>query len=752
VHGAVDEFVSGGSLLFGDCRLDRRLRTLFRRDETGEWAPVAISQRALEILAVLLRSPGDLVSKTTLMEAVWPEAAVEANNLTVHIASLRRALDAGRSGDSCIQTVPGRGYRFVLRVSEQQEEAPLSESQPPPSVLRPTAPAVPGPVVGSRPASRLAGLAGFLQRPIVAVAAGAIAAALFIALTLHVARRFETKEGPPLSIVVLPFENLSGDKHDDYLADAITDDLTSDLSHISGAFVIAHESANTFKGQTIDVKKVGQELGVRYMLDGSVRKIADILRVNAQLIDTKTGAELWSDRFDQSIADLDQGQEETVRRLGNALGVEMIQAEAARSERERPNDPVAFDLVLRARSLRLQPPSAERLARIVKLYRHASQLDPSSVPALAGLAESMIEDQDFSPRGRKDMIEETAALLERARTIDPASESVQAVSVHWLQRQDGRCRETVDAARSMIETYPNHIFGYRALVRCLSVLGKAEEAIPLIQTSLRLNPRDPWRYLDYARMGHALALLGRFDESILWNQRALAANPDAPAADRAWYHRLIAEALALTGRTEEAHQELVESLRLWPYTTVREEPFAESSSPVYTAQLDRLREGARLAGLRDHANEDADFGIPPDHALHQTIGGLTPTTLPGATTIRTEDLSRLLADHTPLVLDTMLNFTGQSLPNAVGLRYAGGGGDLTDLAQGRMRAKIAELTKGDLAAPIVVVGWNCEHFDGRNLALRLTALGYSHVYWYRGGREAWEVDGLPEAPLIETPW
>jgi rhodanese-related sulfurtransferase len=160
----------------------------------------------------------------------------------------------------------------------------------------------------------------------------------------------------------------------------------------------------------------------------------------------------------------------------------------------------------------------------------------------------------------------------------------------------------------------------------------------------------------------------------------------------------------------------------------------------------------RLAGLRDHADGDADFGVPMDGVLHGNIAGYTPKDAPGATTIRTIELSRLLATSRPIIIDTMSYTWGQSIPGAVGLKFAGLGGSFTDTAQARLGSKMRDLTSGDLNRPIVAVGWNSERFDGRNLALRLVELGYKQVYWYRGGREAWEVAALPETDLAVQDW
>src|SRR3954469_18275310 len=169
--------------------------------------------------------------------------------------------------------------------------------------------------------------------------------------------------------------------------------------------------------------------------------------------------------------------------------------------------------------------------------------------------------------------------------------------------------------------------------------------------------------------------------------------------------------------------------------------------------MERWQVALRLAGHRDHAEEDADFGGPADAALRSEAAGLTPTTAPGATTIRTSDLALLLTKAKPLVIDTRMNFWGRSLPGAIAFGYDGTfDGSLTDRLQERLRTRMAALTEGDLSRPIVAVGFNSERFDGRNLTLRLVALGYTNVRWYRGGREAWEVAGLPETETDVQEW
>jgi adenylate cyclase len=259
-------------------------------------------------------------------------------------------------------------------------------------------------------------------------------------------------------------------------------------------------------------------------------------------------------------------------------------------------------------------------------------------------------------------------------------------------------------------------------------------------------------YLNYLITGLDFMLLGRDKSAIEFLEQSLAVNPGAPAVTRHNAYRILSAVYARSGQNAAAHQATAEADRLWPFDTVRRHTPLPDSGLVYTAQLQHYREALRLAGERDHADEEADFGVPPDAVLHAIREGYTPTGAPGATTIHTADLAKLIGEGKPVVLDTLTYFWGPSLPGAVGLQNGGVGGTFNDRAQDRLRLKIQELTGGDLSRPIVAVGWNSERFDGRNLALRLVALGYTKVFWYRGGREAWEASGLPESDLAPADW
>ena len=555
---------------------------------------------------------------------------------------------------------------------------------------------------------------------------------------------------PRLSIVVLPFRNLSGDASDDYLADGITDDLTTDLSRIADAFIIARQSAYTYKDKSIDAKQVGEELGVRFVLEGSVRRLGDALRVNAKLTSSESGAQIWADRFDEPIEDVGAGQEDIVQRLGYALGWEIIHLEAARSTRERPTDPDSLDLILRAQALYNLPYSLKRFYEVAALLERAVELDPSSATARALLAQTLIRLYFDSPEGRvEERITQAATLLSHVNVISAntaaalnARAALLSATLHWP--------EALTVAQRSVEIHPNDADASTALGIINLNVGSADEAVPLFEKAIRLDPRGSFQWNRYRRLGYALLVLGRAAESIPWFLRSLVANPDLPKTVQATIYRMLAAAFALTAQKDDAARAVIKATQLDPLVTVRSDvPY--SGNGVAIAQTKQYQEALRLAGFRDHADEDADFGVTSDGQLHHTIG-YSPTEVRGVSTIRTTDLAAFITESKPIVIDTMLCYLGCSIPGAIGLRGSGRPGHFADSLQDRLRHKMGELTDHDMSKPIVAAGWNSEGLNGYNLAVRLVALGYTNVYWYRGGREAWEVAGLPEAPVDVHHW
>ena len=729
---------------FGEFLLDRSAGGLFRIDERGNRSSVALGSRALDVLGVLANRQGDVVSKHEIMEAAWPDTVVEENNLTVQISALRRAMGGHRDGSS-IQTIPGRGYRLVTNSHQNGGNAGRIVEDRPDSEAMPAAPS-PTPIVPARkwhPLSWVCGLAGLC-----------LTAALVVVFVWPPNfRQTATGASPRLSIVVLPFKNLGNDPRDDYLADGVTDDLTSDLARLSGAFVIARQSAYSYRKQPRDVRRIGDELGVRYVLEGSIRRIDAMLRVNAQLVSSETGAHLWADRFDQPLNSLNAGQDTIVRRIGQSLNVTLTDIESSRSKRERPATPDAFDLIIRARSIRNGLRSPVRNEQALALFEQAQQLDSASTQAVLGIAGILI-DRNFATLGQWMVAEDVAraaTLVAMAQAVQPDAEDVLVAVAEVAQAQE-RWTDLALTAQRIIELYPNRVEGYELLGMAKRFVGTVEEAVQLYEQSIRLNPRESNLFHRCSCMGYALLLVGRYDESIIWFERSLTANPDASPASRGGRYRSIAAAHVLAGRPGAAREAMRKADQLSPYATARIFFPDNPQSAAQVTQMQRLVTALHEAGLPDHADENADYGLDADVALHRDLTGPTPTSTPGARTVRTEELASLLAVQKPIVIDTALYSWGRSVPGAISLRNAGIGGNLLDTAQTRLGRKMRELTKDELATPIVAVGFNVLRFDGRNLALRLIGLGYTNVYWYRGGREAWEVAGLPETDMKVEPW
>jgi TolB-like protein len=552
-------------------------------------------------------------------------------------------------------------------------------------------------------------------------------------------------------LVVLPLNNLGGDGVTDDTVDGITDDLTTEVSRLAGFLVIARNSAFTYKGKPIDIKRVGEELGVRYAVEGSVRKVEGTLRVNAQLVATETGTHVWAERFDIGRDGVGYGVDDIVRQIAFTLNARIVDTEAGRNLRERPSNPDVADILLRARSVYNRPPTPQRQAELIPLYERALELDPTSATALAGLAEALLDDLYGYGSADNPAAPETfrraEQLLKKAELLRPDDMMVMWTRVYLLGRED-RCPEVLAAAQKVNDLYPIVTGSRQWRSICLTRMGRPADALPEIEQAIRIAPRNPNIGARYRAMGYPLLFLRRYDEAVVWFERSLAANPGDSARSRSDTYAAIAAAQALAGHTEQARLNANEATRLQPTITVRSYlAYLKNSAAV--AQLSLMRDGMRLAGIRDHSDEDADAGVPADGALHTNYEAPTPTAAPGVQTIRTPEVSKLL-ERKPLVIDT-INW-GRSIPGAIGLWGAGIGGSLSDEYQGRLGKKMQQLTQGERTLPVLTIGFNSERYQSRNLALRLVALGYTNVYWYRGGREAWEVAGLPEAELVTQDW
>ncbi len=424
------------------------------------------------------------------MSAVWPETAVEDSNLNVQIAALRRVLDAGRTERSRVQTVPGRGYRFTAAVTRI---APGSRADTP-----------------------------------------------------------ELPDKP--SLAVMPFQNMSGDPEQQYFADGMVEEITTALARIKWLFVISRNSSFTYKGQAIDVKQVGRELGVRYVVEGSVRRADGRVRITAQLIDALSGTHLWADRFDGSLEDVFDLQDRVAVSVAGVIEPALQAAETARSASRPTADLTAFDLYLRA------PPHLDafeknRVLRALDLLGQAIERDPLYGPALALAAHchqglevnGWTEDPEAARRTSVD-------LARQALLNGPEDPDVLSVAAFVL----GYFGEDIEVAVGLIDRClalnPSCARGWHwsALLRLFA--GQPDLALEHFETYLRLSPRD--RMSTYLNgIGEAHFFSRRFDEAAANLLASLERAPGFPVT-----YRVLAACYAHMGRLHEA-REIVRRLR-----------------------------------------------------------------------------------------------------------------------------------------------------------------------------------------------
>jgi adenylate cyclase len=398
---------------------------------------------------------------------------------------------------------------------------------------------------------------------------------------------------PRLSIIVLPFANLSNDPEQQYLADGITEDLTTDLSRIAHMFVISRNSAFTYKDKPVNAKQIGRELGVRYVLEGSVQRSSNRVRVNTQLIAAETDAHLWAERFDRDMGDLLALQDEITKAIAGALNAQLIAAEAARPT-EHPD---AVDYILRGRAVWSRWPTEENFAEAVRLFDQALALDPQSVEAQTWLADVL------SLHTLRQPTERAAADLARAEELvkQALATSPRNPHTHYdkaqILRAQGRCREAIPEFETVISLNPNFASAYANLGWCKFLTGSIEDVIPLQEKALRLIPRGPFVGVLYQRIGAAYLLQSHYEDAIRWLEKARNATL-WPAEVRSY----LASAYALTGENEHAVAELAEARRMSPddrYSSIaRLRTVEHYGSPKIRALLDATYfAGLRKAGM-----------------------------------------------------------------------------------------------------------------------------------------------------------
>jgi len=396
---------------------------------------------------------------------------------------------------------------------------------------------------------------------------------------------------PRLSMVVLPFANLSGDPEQDYFVDGVTESLTTDLSRISGSFVIGRHTAFAYKGKAVDLKKIGRELNIRYVLEGSVQRGGNRVRVNVQLIDAATGNHLWADRFDKPIADLFDMQDEIVARLANTLNTQLIEAEARRAERSLHPD--AMDLYFQGIAWFNKGVTPEHMTQAHGLFERALAIDPRGVEALVGMARVDLA------IGASLLTDDRAACCSAAETnaIKALSLAPDHALAHLVLGAayvfTNRAAQGIAECEQALALNRNLAFAHGVIGQAKFFMGHAAETEGHILDAFRLSPRDVFAYRWMQTVGWSKIQLGADAEAVGCLRRSIEANRNHPMA-----HFQLAGALALLGSLDEARTAAQEGLALNPNFTIRRFRDTKSSdNPAYLAGRERYCEGLRLAGV-----------------------------------------------------------------------------------------------------------------------------------------------------------
>jgi TolB-like protein len=359
---------------------------------------------------------------------------------------------------------------------------------------------------------------------------------------------------PRLSIVVLPFANLGNEPDQQYFADGITENVTTDLSRIAHSFVISRITAFTYRNKPVDTKQIGRELGVRYVLEGSVQRSENRVRINAHLIDAETDKHLWTDRFDRDISDFFALQNEVTGRIANALNLELVGMEAARPTAH----PEALDYIFRGRAANDKGSSRDAFEEAIEQYERALALDPGSVEAQSLLASTLgnrlVERKTDSVAAD---LERAERLIERALAtspLDPLAHYAKGV----LLRFQNRPEEAMPEFETVLAFNPNSTSALHLLGWCKWLTGSIDEVIPLAEQAIRLDPRDPFIANRYGRIGAVHLWHSRTDEAIVWLEKGRHANPRQP-----YNHAFLASAYGLKGEPDRAAAELAEARRLF---------------------------------------------------------------------------------------------------------------------------------------------------------------------------------------------
>ncbi len=487
--------------LFEEYAFDTDRRELLRGADV-----VSVTPQVFDLLDYLIRNRERVVSKDDLINAVWNGRSVSDAALTTRLNAARSAIGDSGEEQRQIKTLPRKGFRFVGQVREARDVA--------------------GPHPGDAPESILA----IPDKP---------------------------------SIAVLPFENMSGDPEQEYFADGMVEEITTALSRFKWLFVIARNSSFTFKSKVVDIKEVGRRLGVRYILEGSVRKASGKVRIAGQLIDAVTGAHIWADRFERDLTDVFALQDEVTVAVVSAIEPKMLQTEIATAARRRPENLTAYDYYLRALP-HYYLMTQEALAEAIRLADRALELDPrfGAVAALGGLCHMQnvvlgyVNDPQFDRK-------EAVRLAHLALSIDDGDPETLARASVISAFLVGDSEAEIEMADRAVALNPNSWSTWNGRGWVYNYAGLPEEAIRSFERAICMSPVDPRLSGTLTGIGQALIQLRRFDEAIVVLKKALRQNPFNSGT-----YRCLASAFAHLGQSVEAHAAAARVLEMDPALTI----------------------------------------------------------------------------------------------------------------------------------------------------------------------------------------
>jgi TolB-like protein/Flp pilus assembly protein TadD len=518
--------------LFEEYAFDTDRRELHRGTDV-----VSVAPKVFDLLDYLISNRERVVSKDDLINAIWHGRIVSDMALTTRLNAARSVIGDSGEEQRLIKTLPRKGFRFVGAVHE-----------------------------GDRPSGTAAGLPSYvdLSKPELAL-----------------------PEKP--SIAVLPFENMSGDPEQQYFADGMVEEITTALSRFKWLFVIARNSSFTFKGRAVDIKEVGRRLGVRYVLEGSVRKSSGKVRIAGQLIDAVTGAHIWADRFERDLTDVFALQDEVAVAVVSAIEPKLLQTEIAMATRRRPENLTAYDLYLRALP-HYYVSTREGLAEAIRLAHSALELDPrfGFVAALASLCHALNVTMGYAVDPQFDR-KEAIRLFRLALSIDDSDPGTLANAAVVSAFIVGDCESEIEMADRAVALNPNSFEAWHSRGWVYRIAGLPEEAIRNFERAIRVSPVDPLLHRSFIGTAMALIELGRFDEAIVAARKAVRQNPSHSAA-----YRCLACAFAHLERDTEAREAAARVLEHDPAFTI-----STYIARGGQAKAKLLIEGLRKAGLAE---------------------------------------------------------------------------------------------------------------------------------------------------------